>query len=471
MSRWNLMWVLVVSGVVFMGLAVTASAPAPDKDYKLVRSIVDVLAEVDRSYERELTDAEKKKLVEDMINGGLEKLDPHSQYINEEDSESFNEHTKGEIGGIGVIVIRDTKTNLLKVETPMPGTPAYNEGIQADDLILKIGDTSTENLRTEDARKLIKGKPKTPVTLTILREGVRGPFEKTIVREKIDLHPVNGFARILVPDPADPTNPAKSTWKWDWFADKTAKIAIIRLIGFNEKSDKEVKEAIDEARAQGAKALVLDMRDNPGGLLSQSAAVSDLFLAQGVIVSTRNRREGGRKLEAKDDGSLNESATKLPMVVLINHGSASASEIVAAALQDNGRAIVIGERSYGKGTVQKIFDLPESKASLKLTSERWFTPKEKNIHRSPDMKDTDEWGIHPDAGFDVKLTDEEVLAYYKYMRTFDFIQGKPDGSKPPKAETPKSPYSDKVLDKALEYLRTKSKDLGELNLPKLRRVA
>ncbi len=470
MSRWNLMWVLIVPGLVFMGLAVTASAPPPDKDYKLVRSIVDVLAEVDRSYERELTDAEKKKLVEDMINGGLEKLDPHSQYINPEDMEAFNEHSKGQIGGIGVIVVRDVKTNLLKVETPMPGTPAYSAGIQADDLILKIGDTSTENLKTEDARKLIKGDPGTTLTLTILHEGTSAPIEIPIVRAKIDLHPVNGFARILVPDPKDPN---KSDWKWDWFADKSAKIAIVRLIGFNEKSDKELKDAIDDARSQGAKALVLDMRDNPGGLLNQAVAVADMFLAKGGIVSTKDRREGSRKWEAKDDGSPNESAEKFPMAVLINRGSASASEIVAAALQDNGRAVVIGERSYGKGTVQKVFDLPDSKAAVKLTTERWFTPNAKNIHRGATMKDADEWGIHPDAGFEVKLTNEDWAAYLNHMRSLDTIKGKPgpDPVPVPKVDVLKKPYVDKVLEKALEHLRAKSKDLGELARPRLRRAA
>jgi len=465
MSRWNLMWVLVIPGFVFMGLAVTASAPPPDKDYQLVRSIVDVLAEVDRSYVRELNEEQKQKLVEDMINGGLEKLDPHSQYINEKDLAAFDEQSKGQIAGIGVIVVRDPKTNMLKVETPMPGTPAYNAGIQADDLILKIGPHSTENMKTEDARKLIKGDPNTQVTLTLLRRGTVAPFEMTITRAKIDIHPVSGFAR----NAADPA-------KWDWFADPAAKIAIIRLTGFNEKSDKEIKAALDEARQQGMKAVVLDMRDNPGGLLNQAVTVADIFLAKGGIVSTKGRGAGGRNWEAKDDGSPNESAEKLPMAVLINHGSASASEIVAAALQDNGRAIVVGERSYGKGTVQKVFDLPESKAAVKLTTEKWFTPAQKNIHRWPEMKESDEWGVSPNEGYLVPITYEERVAYIAHMNALDLIKGKPgtgapEPTPPPKVDPPKKPYSDKQLDKALEYLRTKSKDVGELILPRHRRAA
>ena len=201
MSRWNLVWLLVVPAAVALGLAVTASAPPPDKDYQLVRTVVDVLAEVDRNYVRELSDADKKKLVEDMINGGLGRLDPYSEYFNEEELTAFETQSEGEFGGVGILLALDAKVPYLKVETPMPGTPAYNAGIQSDDLILKVDGKSTENMTIADARKLIKGAPGTRVTLTVLHEGSNKPEDVALTRAVIELHPVMGVAR----DPADPT--------------------------------------------------------------------------------------------------------------------------------------------------------------------------------------------------------------------------------------------------------------------------
>ncbi len=460
MSRWNLVWLLVVPAAVMLGLAVTASAPPPDKDYRLVRSIVDVLAEVDKNYVRELSDDDKKKLVEDMINGGLTKLDPYSEYFNEEELTAFETQSEGQYGGIGVLLTHDPKVPYLKVETPMPGSPAYEAGIQANDLILKVGDKSTENMTTQDARKLILGEKGTPVRLTILHEGANKPVELTLIRAVIELHPVQGVAR----DPQDPT-------RWDYMADKEDKIALVRLVGFNEKSDKELKAAVEQAEQNGARALVLDLRDNPGGLLSQAVAVADLFLDHGTIVSTKDRHGGGRSWSAKEAGTLLEPAAKKPMAVLVNGGSASAAEIVAAALQDNHRAVVVGERTYGKGSVQKVFHLPGGNAAVKLTTETWLTPAGKNIHRWPDSKETDEWGVRPDPGLEVKLTLEQRLEYVKHWRAVDVIAGKSGKAGNGNGHAPEKPYKDPVLDKALEYLRGKLKEVGQAPAPPRWRTA
>ncbi len=421
MSRMNLGWLLVVPAVILLGLAVTASAPPPDRDYQLVRTVVDVLAEVDKHYVRELSDDEKKKLVEDMINGGLQNLDPHSQYLNEDDLTSFENLSEGHYAGVGILLGKDARTPYLKVETPLPGTPAYHAGIQPDDIILKVGDRSTENMQISDARKIIKGAPGTQVTLTIVREGMAKPEEITLTRAVVEQHPVLGFAR----DPEDPL-------KWDFLADKANKIALIRLVGFSEKSDKELRAAVEQAERAGATALVLDLRDNPGGLLNQAVAVADLFLDEGA-----------------------SPAAKRPMAVLVNRGSASASEIVAAALQDHKRAVVVGERSYGKGSVQKVFNLRGDAAAVKLTTETWLTPAGKNIHRWPDSKESDEWGVKPDAGFEVKLTDEQRRAYILHMNQLNTV-AKPG----PKAAAKGKPYTDPVVEKALEHLRAKLKEVG-----------
>jgi carboxyl-terminal processing protease len=460
MSRWNLAWVLVVPAVVLLGLAVTASAPPPDQDYQLVRTVVDVLAEVDRSYYRELTPEQKQKLVEDMVNGGLERLDPNSQYFNAEELKQFEIQSEGEYGGIGVYLTRDARSPYLKVESPMPGTPAYDAGILADDLILKIKangeERSTDGMKVEEARQLIKGKEKTTVTLTVLHEGSREPVDVVVERARIEIHPVMGFAR----DPADPA-------RWDYMADKASKVALIRLTGFTEKSEKDLKAAIEQARQDGARAVILDLRDNPGGLLNQAVAIADLFLSEGMIVSTRDRNGGGRKWEARADDVPTESP-RLPLAVLVNRGSASASEIVAAALQDHKRAAVVGERSYGKGSVQKVFDLPSSKAGVKLTTEVWLTPTGKNIHRWPESKEADEWGVRPDAGLEVKLTDADRAGYVKHMVELLRVKGKPGASRAesqPAAAGPAKPFTDKTVEKAVEYLRGKLAEVGEGPIP------
>ena len=456
MSRWNLLWLLVVPAVVALGLAVTASAPPPDKDYELVRTVVDVLAEVDRNYVKELTDEEKQKLVEEMLNGGLRKLDPHSEYMTAEDFKLFETVSEGEFGGIGVTAVPDPKTSLLKIESLLPGTPAYRAGLQAGDLIWKVGDRATDEMKPEEARSLIKGKPGTPVTLTIIREGSREPIVVTLTRGIIELHPFMGFAR----DPADPT-------KWDFMADKQNKIAYVRLTGFTEKSYKDLRAAVEEAERNGARALVLDLRDNPGGLLTQAAQVADLFLTGGTVVSTKNRTGGGRKWEAKAEDTVFLPAEQKPMAVLINRGSASASEIVAAALQDHKRAVVVGERTYGKGSVQKVFNLRNGDA-VKLTTESWLTPAGKNIHRWPDAKESDEWGVRPDPGMAVKLTDEQIREYVRHYSRLDYVKGKPGstGKDEPKANGPaEKPYVDPVLEKALDHLRGKLKEIGGIPAP------
>lgn len=441
MSRRNLLWMLAVPVLVAVGLAVTASTPPPSDDYKLLRSLVDVLAEVDKHYVRPLTPEEKRKLVENMINGGLERLDEHSQYFSPDEHQQFETVTEGQFGGVGILLKRDVKTRFLQVESPIPGTPAYDAGVRADDLILKVGDRTTEDMRIEDARKLIKGPPGSTVAMTFLREG-SGPFEVTLHRAVVELHAVSGVRR----DPADPT-------RWDYIADKQQGVALVRLIQFSEKTEKELAAAVADARKQGAKSLVLDLRGNPGGLLSQAVKVSDLFLASGPIVATESRRGSDRNWEAAAGDPALEDPARLPMAVLIDSGSASASEIVAAALQDNKRAVVVGERSYGKGSVQRVYPLQDGGA-VKLTGEQWLRANGQSIHRWPDSKPGDPWGVKPDSGLTVELTLADRRAYVEHLRAIEVVPGKP-GSGPASKAAKADGYTDKVLVKAIEALSAK----------------
>jgi carboxyl-terminal processing protease len=447
MSRWNLAWLLTVPALVALGLAISYSAPEPAKDYQLIRTVADVLATVEKNYYRPLTEAEKTRLVEDMLNGGLAQLDPHSAYLNQQNLELFETQNQGEYGGVGIVMDPSPKNKYLTVESAMPGGPAYDAGIQPGDIIVKVEGQSTEGMTTEQARKLITGKAGTPVKLLVRKgAGTREPEEVILMRAKIELHVVDGYTR-------PPDNPAG----WDYFPDKENRIALIRLTGFNGRTSKELKAALDQIDREGVRALVLDLRDNPGGLLHEAVEVADLFLAGGTIVSTKDRIGGGRTWKAKDNGSPWEQPHLRPMAVLINRGSASASEIVAAALKDNNRAVLVGERTFGKGSVQKLFDLSDRRSAVKLTFEVWQTPSGKNIHRWPNSKESDDWGVFPDPGMAVELTDEQWKEYVEGKRRLQVIPGKPGVAPPPVGPappfTPPPPPPDPVLDKAVDHLR------------------
>lgn len=460
MTSRNLVWLLVVPGLVAVGLAIGYSAPAPDKDYKLVRQMVDVLAEVDASYVRELSDDDRQKLVEDMIDGGLRQLDPHSEYLNEARLKDFELTSGGSFGGVGITLAIDQPTKFLKVDHPMPGTPAYNAGVVAGDLIVKVGDDSTEGMKIDEAKKRITGPLKSNVTLTLRREG-KGEFPVTLTRAQIEMHPVGGVAR----KPADPLT-------WEWFVDPAAKIALIRIATFSDLTAKEVRAAVQEIEAAGARGLILDLRDNPGGLLNQAIEVADLFLPEGRVVATRDRRGNERAFTARPEGTLflPTPDNPRPIAVLVNRNSASASEIVAAALQDHGRAVVVGERTFGKGSVQKLLQLPhaEPRAAIKLTTETYWRPSGKNIHRYPDSKETDDWGVRPTQGLEVPTTEDERIRYMVEMKRAEYVHGRPDvvGPNPPPAPTPRAadgrpfvddskPFEDRVLQRAVAAVREK----------------
>lgn len=448
MSRWNLAWLLTLPSVVIVGLTIAFCAPRGsknrDQDYENVQLMVEVLAEVDQSYVRELTAEQKKKFVEDMINGGLERLDPYSGYYNANDLRELEKTTDGKFGGIGIQVNIDRATGYLQVTSPMVGTPAYDAGILAGDLILKVDGKATDALRYDDLIRTIQGEPGTQVTLSVVHEGSKEPVDIAVTRAIIEIQSVLGDRRA-----AD--NPAE----WEWMIDKANRIGFIRVNTFSDHTAADLRKAIQRLEGDGVRGLIVDLRDNPGGLLSSAVDVSDLFLDKGKIVSIRNRNGREKTYDAKSAGTVLLPASARPMAVLINKNSASASEIVAAALQDSGRAVIVGERSFGKGSVQNIIKLPERNppVALKLTTASYWRPSGSNIHRHADAKDTDEWGVKPTAGFEVKLTDAERLQYLRSRRARDIVQGKPGVAVPKKLEKDDTPFADKVLEKAIEHMR------------------
>ena len=351
------------------GLAINA-ALAQDTDrantYRLLILFGDVFERARSEYVDPVSDTD---LMNDAINGMLTGLDPHSSYMNAEQFRAMQEDTRGEFGGLGIEVIPES--GFFKVISALDDTPASKAGIKAGDIITGVNSKTTQGLSPEDALDQMRGPPNTKVTLTIKREGVDHPLEIPMRREVIHIQ--------VVKQRMEPGN-----------------VGYVRLAEFTEQANAAVKQAVQSLRQQaGSKlnALVLDLRNNPGGLLDQAVAVSADFVAQGEIVSTRGRNaEDAAWLNAKGIDILDGA----PLVVLINGGSASASEIVAGALQDRHRAVLVGTRSFGKGSVQTVISLPDNGA-IRLTTARYYTPSGRSIQGL---------GIEPDVL--VAETREEV---------------------------------------------------------------
>lgn len=442
MSRRNIAWVLGIVAFSLLGLVVVANAPSRenDRDYELVRLVVDVLHEVRNRYVTEVSPQRERKLVEDMINGGLERLDSHSTFINNRDLKQFNRTSKGKFGGIGVQVGYDRNNRgLLTVISPMVGTPAYEAGVLAGDIILKIDGKNADTMRLDEAVDMIQGDPDTTITLTVLHDGGKEPVDIPIRRSIIKVQSVLGDRR-------------KENKDWDYYLDDKSRIGYLRITSFSETAAAEVREIIIAQQKEGLRGLILDLRNNPGGLLRAAVEIADMFLTEGKIVSTRGRYQQEEIIEARPEGTMLLPAERYPIAVLINRNSASASEILAAALQDHHRAVVIGERSFGKGSVQNIIDLENKSSALKLTTASYWRPSGKNIHRFPDSKETDEWGVKPDAGYEVALKDEERLEFLMDRSERDIIRDK----KTTEVKPAKKPYVDKVLQKAVEYINGKA---------------
>jgi carboxyl-terminal processing protease len=347
----------LATGMTF-GLAspsLAQSSTSSAETYRLLNLFGDVFEQVKAKYVEEVDD---KQLIEAAINGMLTSLDPHSSYLNMDNFEEMQVDTRGEFGGLGIEVTMED--GFVKVISPIYDTPAEKAGLQPGDFITHIDGTAIRGLTLNDAVEMMRGKVNTDIVLTIIRKGEQAPFDVTLTRAVIKIQSVRAEAK--------------------------EDIGYIRITKFNEQTFSGLQRAIGDMRDQigpEIKGLVIDLRNNPGGLLDQAISVSDAFLDKGEIVSTRPRDTQNTERYNARSGDLAEG---LPVVVLINDGSASASEIVAGALQDHRRAIIMGTRSFGKGSVQTILPMPGNVA-LRLTTARYYTPSGKSIQ---------EVGIVPD---------------------------------------------------------------------------
>ncbi len=413
--------VLVVAMAATVGFADRFAVPivsAGEDRYEKLKVFTEVLSVVERSYVEETS---TKDLIYSAIRGLMASLDPHSGFLTAEDYKEMQVDTKGEFGGLGIqISIRD---GVLTIISPIEDTPAWRAGLKAGDKIRKIEDESTKDMTIHEAVRKMRGPKGTKITISISREGLKGLKDYTIIRDIIKIKSVK--SKVLEDD-----------------------IGYVKVIQFQQRTARDLEKALKELAKGEITARILDLRNNPGGLLNSAVDVADRFLPPGrlvVYIKSRN----GEKTEYRTSGR--GTVLEMPMVVLVNHGSASASEIVAGALKDWKRAVVLGVKTFGKGSVQSVVPLSDG-SGLRLTTARYYTPKGTSIQST---------GITPDIT--VKLAPGEGMAEHPVIREEDLEghlknnqKAKPD--KKEEGETavmkPVSEEEDAQLQRAIDLLKT-----------------
>lgn len=415
--------VLGGAAVGFSALAWPQEKPADSRmvTYQQLELFAEILARARQDY---VVEVDEKAAMESAINGMLTSLDPHSGYLNPDDFRSMQVQTSGEYGGLGIEVTMED--GFVKVISPMDNTPASRAGIQSGDLITAINGAPIIGQTLNDAVKEMRGETGTDIEITILRVG-EDPFDVTLTREVIEQKSV--------------------TWKM-----QKNDIGYLRISSFNERTTlllEEGIEGISKATGNRPKGLIVDLRNNGGGLLDQAVSVSDVFLSGGEVVSTQGRRAADIE---RYNARTGEVFKGVPIIVLINGGSASASEIVAGALKDRGRATIIGTTSFGKGSVQTVIPLGADRGAIRLTTARYYTPSGRSIQAL---------GIDPDIEITQSRLSEEELARIKRWSEADLPHAlaNEDGEKRHEMtmpdEQPPEDYSgeDYQLERAIDMLR------------------
>jgi carboxyl-terminal processing protease len=403
----SLLSLAIVVGFIFAStFPALAESYTKSPDYKELKLFTDVLDMVRKNY---VTEVSEKKLIQGALNGMLQSLDPHSSYLTEDMYKELQVETKGEFGGLGIEITLEN--GVLTVVSPIEDTPAFKAGLKPGDKIIKIDGESTKNITLQKAVKLMRGPRGSKVTVTILRQGLHKFKDYVITRDIIHVHSVKKVR-------LEPGYP------------------YIRIVSFQENTDTDLQAAIsDLGGADQVKGLILDLRNNPGGLLDQAVKVSNLFIDKGLIVYTDGRRKDQR-MEFR--ANRLSKHYKFKLAVLINEGSASASEILSGALQDHDRAAIFGTKSFGKASVQTIIPLPDG-SGLRLTTAYYYTPKGRHIQKT---------GIHPD----VDMTAEVQKQLDKELEE----EAKAEKKKQPiiRTRTKADLEKDPVVIRALQWLKS-----------------
>ena len=411
MKNFKKITVICLSILFLFCFNIYAAKSAEDKTYEQLKLLLDILT---YTQERYVEEVDTQKLIYSAASGMLRPLDPFSQFLEPKQYKEMKIETEGKYGGLGIrISIRD---GWLTIVTPLPGTPAYRLGLLPEDKIIKIDGESTQGITMEEAVKKLRGDPGTKVKITILRENLKEPIDYEITREIIKLESLR--SKII-----------------------EEKIGYIHLLEFNANSKEDLGKTLKDMSNKGITSLILDLRNNPGGLLDVAADTVKFFIGENkMIVYTKGRTpDSYREYRAEKQAYWSDS---IPMVVLVNRGSASGSEIVAGALQDHKRAVIIGSRTFGKASVQSVIQL-EDGCALKLTTAKYYTPSGRCIQIDTE---TAKGGIEPDIKIEVspeieqKLQSQEEKVY-------------PQGKEPPAAKEEK--VKDEVLERAIEILKAR----------------
>lgn len=428
--------VLLVLVAFVVVLQVAPGAEKREASYASFKAFVTVLEQVKRHY---VVPVDDEKLFYGAFKGMLAELDPYSQFMTREEVEQLEVETEGEFGGLGIEITLD-QNRILTVITPLEDTPAWRAGVMPGDRIVEIEGKNTYNITLMDAVRKLRGKPGTSVTITVVHQ-LSGKRETlTITRDIIKVKSIRS-ARM---------------------ADPSAKVGYIRINNFQRTTADELDAAVKKLLAKGMKALVVDLRRNPGGLLDSAVAVADRFIEKGAIVATKGRNpEAIHQFEARKENTY----PNFPLAVLVSNFSASGSEIVAGAIQDHHRGIIVGQRTFGKASVQSILAL-DGGCKLRLTTAHYYTPAGRLIHREIDAKEDDAWGIQPDL--EVKMTQEDELALSEHFRdervhevVKEPVSPKPEdppappdeGVRKKEKETEKKEFVDTALVRAVDALK------------------
>ncbi len=362
-------------------------APKPADAYEFFDPLVDLRAQIVKNY---VEPVDEKRLLQGAIDGMLSELDPYTNYFSKDEFTAFDRSTHGQFSGIGAEMSQDPQTGQIFVVSPLEDSPALKAGIYAGDRILKISGDVVDGVTMKDLMTKLTGPPGSTLPMLVLHEGDKTPTEVVVKRAVITVQSVKGYKH-------------DDTGGWDCLIDPEHRIAYVRITNFMENTAEEMDKLLLPLfnSPKGLRGIILDLRFDPGGLLSAAIGVSDRFLDSGVIVSTRGRNPQN-DFVARATKEFTYPNT--PLVVLINEYSASASEIVAGALKDHGRAVLVGTRSFGKGSVQNLITLDGGQHALKITTAYYYLPSGRNIMRK---KGATTWGVDPDPAFVIPMTDEE----------------------------------------------------------------
>src|SRR4051812_34732209 len=402
MNRERLAWTVSLVLIALLAFQLPGSLAQRDDEYAFVRTFVDIHRRVQNHY---VEDVDETKLRNGAIEGMLNELDPFSVYVPPAQQEAFDSMLEGSFKGVG-IQLNQTDDGRIEVVTPIDGSPAFKAGVMAGDIILKVGGDDVQGLRIADVQKKIQGPLGSEVKMTV-RHATGEEAEVTMSRQEIVVPPVKGWQR-------------KANNDWDYYVCEDPKIAYMRITQFTDSTYETMRPAMEQLVKDGMKGFILDLRFNPGGRLDQAISIIDMLIDHGIIVSTKGLHRPENVVRATSNGTL----PKFPMIVLINEHSASASEIVAGSLKDNHRALIIGQRSYGKGSVQEVIPLDGNGGELKLTVAYYYLPSGRLVHRKKDSKD---WGVDPNITIDVDAAGEGKI--YRELNELDRFR------KPGKATT------------------------------------